>query len=275
MHTQETTVVREGGDIRFFDLKRHERVGDLVREITNATSEGIRAFTLHFPRQTVCYPNVSAPLASIVHHYRQLGITIAIATDSTFSGITNIDSPRLAVVDEIDSSDRVFSGVWKFSDITGIFRLISKIIQVISERVLCSPGVLLSLEWCLNEVTDNVFRHSQNQVGFLSVQLHPNVPGQNLSICVADSGIGIFRSLRKTHFPADSIEAIQLSLEKGVTGDVRGQGNGLWGLSQLVEANSGLLRIISSDGTVEINSTLEETVVLTSKRRPYPGPKNQ
>ena len=72
---------------------------------------------------------------------------------------------------------------------------------------------------------------------------------KSFSFCVFDSGIGIFNSLRHTkHSPQNELSAIQLAMKERITRDERiGEGNGLWGLSQIVKETKGKL-LISSGG---------------------------
>lgn len=71
-----------------------------------------------------------------------------------------------------------------------------------------------------------------------------------IAICVYDSGIGIFNSLKKTpHHPRTPIDAISLAIQEGV-GDGKGQGNGLFGLYQIVTENNGSLNITSGSASI-------------------------
>ena len=95
---------------------------------------------------------------------------------------------------------------------------------------------------------DNVLVHSGAGYGFVMVQYHQ---GKNaIAICVYDSGIGIYNSLRHSeHQPLAAIDAITLAVQEGV-GDGLGQGNGLFGLYQIVSDNNGALTITSGPASV-------------------------
>src|SRR5207302_835688 len=74
---------------------------------------------------------------------------------------------------------------------------------------------------------------------------------------IADSGIGIYKSLRESVFaPKSEIDAITLAIREGVTRDSGvGQGNGLWGLARLVEQNGGSLTITSGESQLLVESS--------------------
>ncbi len=111
-------------------------------------------------------------------------------------------------------------------------------------------GVISSVEWCLNEVMDNVLQHSMSGVGYVMGQMHKEK--KRISICVADSGIGIYGSLKKSkHCPRNAIDGLTMALQEKVTRDEHvGQGNGLWGLGKIVAENGGTLEIQSNSANL-------------------------
>ena len=73
---------------------------------------------------------------------------------------------------------------------------------------------------------------------------------KTIAICVYDSGIGIYKSLRKSkHKPKNQTDAISLAIQEGV-GDGKGQGNGLFGLYQVVRENKGAFSITSGRASI-------------------------
>ncbi len=112
--------------------------------------------------------------------------------------------------------------------------------------------MLTGIEWCLYEVMDNVLQHSEAGNGFFMGQYVAK--SGYLSLCVYDSGIGIFNSLLGTkHAPASPLDALTKALQERVTRDDSiGQGNGMWGLSEIVRTNGGRYRISSQGATVSM-----------------------
>lgn len=89
--------------------------------------------------------------------------------------------------------------------------------DTIRRRVVCKPGVLEALEWCLYEVLDNVMQHAESGHGFVMMQLHPQ--SHRLAFAVADAGQGVQRSLAMSDIykPTTAFDALTMAIEEGVT----------------------------------------------------------
>jgi len=100
----------------------------------------------------------------------------------------------------------------------------------------------------VNEIMDNVIQHADTTHGYVMGQVH--TAAEHIAFCIYDYGLGIFNSLRNTqHAPKNAVDAITLAVKEGVTRDKAvGQGNGMWGLYNIVRANSGILNITSGSG---------------------------
>ncbi len=100
-----------------------------------------------------------------------------------------------------------------------------------------------ALEWAVHEVVDNVHIHAASQTpGYACAQYYPN--RHRLEVSVVDLGRGLRDSLAEGHEVADDEAAIRLAVTRGVTRsrDI-GQGNGLAGTRDIVQANGGSLSI--------------------------------
>jgi len=75
---------------------------------------------------------------------------------------------------------------------------------------------------------------------------------QRVVISIADYGQGFLQSLQRSKYhPTTPLDAITLAIKAGVTRDPEvGQGNGLWGLSEIVRQNRGRLNIISGNASL-------------------------
>ena len=100
---------------------------------------------------------------------------------------------------------------------------------------------------------DNVIQHSSVSCGYVMGQITNDK--NHLSICVFDNGIGILNSFKGSQYtPEKSSDAITLALRKGVTRDCEiGQGNGLWGLSEILKENNGSLTIKTGGGQYSVS----------------------
>ena len=86
------------------------------------------------------------------------------------------------------------------------------------------------------------------------VQLHR--AARKIAFAVADSGIGIFKSLAlSSHRPKTHADALKLAIKKGVTRDERiGRGNGLWILTETVKHNGGQYTLQSGEAGIYLSS---------------------
>ena len=139
-----------------------------------------------------------------------------------------------------------------FKDYLIFYKVQEERVEVL--RVLHGARDLEAFKWCLDEVMGNVFDHSQACEGFAMVQVHPE--SKRLAVCIADTGIGIYGSLfQSVHKPKSPVDAITLAVQEGITRDkTTNQGNGLWGLLEIIKDNSGSLNITSGSGSLLIRN---------------------
>lgn len=265
-------VYRSGNEIDLYTLNHPKVASDFIRAMFYAVNKaGFSEIVIRVNDRAAIFPNASVPIASAIGFYRSIGIEVEIKSNQPLVQITHLDNPVDATNKNAEGSE-CLSRIWRFKDATGVSVLSKHFRDALSKRVECSNGVLEAIEWCLNEVMDNVLQHSEDSVGFIMVQIHPG--SQHIAICLADTGIGIFQSLRTSKYhPRTAVDAITLALKEGVTRDPTiGQGNGLWGLLRIVGENSGTLTVTSGKGSVIYK---EGGRVLHFDGIPYLSPRNQ
>lgn len=204
-------------------------------------------------KSTQTYSNVCAPVSAVLEYYRNLGIHFDIQyTNEDKKAIfvlqSHFDCP-LIVEDPDNKGDlqHPFNKVWKFSTEQGIYELASAFVLALRKADTVAEGIIQSVDWCINETMDNVFVHSEGSNGYAMAQYFPT--SGHFAFCVFDTGVGILQSFKhsKKHFPKDGLDAISLALQEHVTSDESvGQGNGMWGMSQIVDANGGSFTVCSS-----------------------------
>lgn len=256
-------VERDRNILLFHNLSSTFTVGDLILSIHDGSQRGYEDFILDFSLVQAVFPNVCAPLSGILEFYRDLrGFTFECRNIPDFLDRTKTLNPAAM---HPDNSPRFspLNTVWKFSSPEEISSLIDSYLKFVERSAVCQPGVIQGLEWCLNEVMDNVLQHSNVSHGYAMAQIHNT--RQHIAICIYDYGQGIYNSLRNSqHAPQNAVDAITIALREGVTRDKRiGQGNGMWGLHNIVRANSGLLNITSGHGFFGMRPA-DETVTSTS-----------
>ena len=232
-------------------LTRVQQVNDwIVSEMKNGNKDFILKVK---PDRT--YSNVCAPVAGVIDYYRNKGLKIQVKyRQKDYVRHTRFWNP-LSIEKCIESEKFFpFDKVWTFETSNGVSNLVSAFLLEIRKSDLIKEGVIQSIEWCLNEVMDNVLQHSNVGKGYVMAQIHKQ--SKVFAFCVFDAGIGMYNSLKcSKHHPEKPIDAITLALQERITRDENiGQGNGLWGLSSIVMAAKGLMEISSGGAKYRYNA---------------------
>jgi anti-sigma regulatory factor (Ser/Thr protein kinase) len=135
------------------------------------------------------------------------------------------------------------------------FDVLNSILKVLKDKSSINDNVYASLDYCFNEILDNVLNHTEEKIGWVVAQYFGNLNSIRLIVC--DFGLGIHKSLNQKHnFTED--EAIVKSIESGVTNG-KGQGHGLFATASFIRLNKGWLSLIS--GNKKVNVSEKETIV--------------
>ena len=194
------------------------------------------------------YPNIAVPIAMITDYYqknRDISIQACIPPEDSYMNHIHLDSPISATNCAPSEFGRPFDKIWLFDSSESVCQLVDACISALRETDELGIDIIISIEWCLNEAMDNVLQHSQAPYGFFMGQLQKT--SHRLSVCIADWGIGIYNSLKPSIYnPQTPFDAITLAMQERVTRDIHiGQGNGLWGLTNIIKQNHGSIRIAS------------------------------
>lgn len=223
------------------------------------------------------YPNTSVVIGGLVDLYKTKFKIFKIENcDCEFINETKINAPIIP---------SIFQG--EFSCIDKLVKFdCAKDVQIYSElftkqlskELYFESGTLIGLSWCINEIMDNVLNHSEVKFGFILTQVHKH----KKSICVSiyDYGRGIFNSFKGSKYePKSNLDAITMAIKKGVTRDnVLGQGNGLWGLTSIIEHNGGALTITSGKSSLILTHNDGDNLEYQTKhfdKIPYPSKINR
>ena len=237
-------------------------MGNFLKGIYQGSECGYKDFALDFAAVEGAFPNVCAPVAGIIEYYRsQLDYSFEFENVPDFLERTHTLAPLVLAVNS-SRQHSLLSTVWKFASADEIHTLVDDFLDEVSRAAVCEEGVIQGLEWCVNEIMDNVLQHADTTHGYVMGQIHPT--SRHIAFCVYDYGQGIFNSLRGTqHTPKNAMDAITLAVKEGVTRDkVVGQGNGMWGLYNIVRSNLGILNITSGSGFLGIHG--DDTKTSTS-----------
>lgn len=210
------------------------------------------------------FPDACLPISALIQNYQNLydiKFNIKLTNNSylqkcNFTAPLNVSKQNIKVFRNPLDKIFVYSSKNEHPE-AQVSELVQSYIDCLSRTAQCEEGVLSGLIWCINEVLDNVLVHSRENNGYIMAQYHKKK--QKLAICVYDCGIGILKSLSESkHKPATEIDALTMAIQEGV-GDGKGQGNGLYGLYQIVAENGGKLTITSGKSSIMLkNGSLEK-----------------
>jgi hypothetical protein len=260
-----SNVIRNDKELHFVALNHPRIVSDFLFSIKDGIEKGYQDFALYFHQHiSGAFPNACAPIAGLIEYYKENKFNISTFEVPDFVQHTSMLSPLKASENETTLKRTPLNKVWRFENSTEINNLVDGFLNEVYKQALCKTGVIEGLTWCLNEVMDNVLQHSNLSRGYVMGQIHKS--SKHIAFCIFDAGQGIFNSLSLSkHAPRNPIDAITLAVKEGVTRDIKiGQGNGMWGLHNIVRANSGMLSITSNSASYMLKG--EE--IRTFKRLP-------
>lgn len=258
----------------YFDTIRNiKKVGDLISILNNANKEKIKDVVLDFTNlRQQSYSPVHVSIAGIINYYSEKynfnfqykgHEELYIFHTKTRKPLTVMQNKKLFI-------ENIYDKVIMFENSEDVAFISEQIINQLKYTISCEDGVLSGLSWCMNELMDNVFNHSDTSHGYIMAQIHKRK--KKVSISIYDTGQGILNSIKKSgeYNPKNSLEAIELAIGKGVSGNRSvGQGNGMWGLKQIVENNQGYLSILC--GNTKLDFDFEKGTKNTSTNIPYFG----
>lgn len=155
-----------------------------------------------------------------------------------------IDLPKT----EINNEDYSFVEIQTYNSDNQI-EVQNRIIRVLREKSKINDDVLTGLDYCLNEILDNILNHSKEKEGWVVAQYFASL--NQIRLMVVDHGIGIQAALNEKHNFTEE-EALEKCIISGITNG-RGQGHGLYATSIFTKENKGWLSIISGNKKLDVN----------------------
>ncbi len=256
--------------VKFVSLKNRLILSKVIKIFSRLIREEKKYMTLDFRNcKPPSFPNIICSISGLVDMYRHeynLKVKMLI-TDNSYLDNTRLQSPYSFVKDEGLLKDDIFDKVIKFSDDKDVSNISENILHQLQTHVVCEDGILVASSWCLNEIMDNVLNHSESLSGYIMVQIHKK--NKHLVFSIFDNGKGLYNSLKYTKYrPKTTIDAIKLAVKEGVTRDKElGQGNGMWGLHNIIEENGGILTIASGSAAMIFDYNSQDTKVF--RNLPY------
>ncbi|GHU95610.1 hypothetical protein FACS1894156_5490 [Bacteroidia bacterium] len=239
-------IRQEANELIFENLANPQVIYEFVNIINEILKSSEKNLILNFKNVTKAFPNVCVPLSGIIENIIEKGFVFEFYYLSDDLKKVAIKEPLRVSQNKKLAQKHGLDKVWRFDSPDDIYLLIKSFVDELSQIIVCEKGVLDGFEWSINEVLDNVLQHSGKSFGYVMGQVHKDA--KQFSFCVYDTGQGIYTSLlNSVHKPQSPSEALQLAVQEGITRDKKiGQGNGLWGLHQIVSENTGQLNITSN-----------------------------
>ncbi len=237
----------------YFNFSSMNRTRDLQSFLTKINNINKRE-SLNISMESVFFssPQITVACAGIIDFLKQNGVKTYVNYNNNMLSTSGFNKPYTVSENSYDLLSPMFK-VWKYETSKDVFDIVAAFIEYINTKEECAKGVVEAFEWTVYEVMDNVLQHSGASCGYVMCTVTQNA---HISVAVYDNGIGIYRSFYNSGFRFKKpVDAIIASMEKGRTRDNKhNQGNGLWGMTQLVLLNKGSLSIISSGEVVGYNS---------------------
>jgi hypothetical protein len=253
--TPEPIVKQEGQELIFEDLTNPRVVSEFIGILNNTFNSFNKNLILNFKNVKAAFPNVSVPIAGIIENMTLRGLNFEFYYLTEYLKKISIKAPLRVQENKKLAQKASLDKIWRFDSADDIYLLINSFVVELSQIIVCEKGVLEGFEWSINEVLDNVLQHSNRSFGYVMGQVHPKT--KHFVFCVYDTGQGIYNSLLSSsvHKPKDPVEALKLAVQEGITRDKKiGQGNGLWGLHQIVSENTGILNITSNSACYNLTN---------------------
>lgn len=253
-------VVRDEHRIRFsgrVDWFAHLQFG---RCLHDWRERAYRDLLLDFTKCESAFPNGMLPLLAELDVLRREEISVAIvlpAEDWLRRLFLNTNWAHYLDPDNYEKSDTVHDrhvAAHRFADFAGQQRLVNDFVDIVMRHLRMGRRVITALEWCVNEITENVLRHADCREGGI-VQVSTFSDARRVTIGVADSGRGILASMREGHSSLQTDrQAIEEAVKSGATRDPKnGQGNGIAGTMGIAKASGGSFAITSGRAALVVS----------------------
>lgn len=147
-----------------------------------------------------------------------------------------------------------FVPITQIKDSASLTKFVTDIIPLLH----LSPREAESIRYIMSELIRNVLEHSDSRGGaYVAAQYYPK--SNAIKIGVADSGIGIKKSISRSYSTTSDLDAIRLSLIPGITGTTPKEGGtpqnagaGLFFIKSIAHVNHSLFMLYSGSGMYKL-----------------------
>lgn len=244
------TIERAENRVLFHRLDHAKCVSDFLRQMQDIIRDGNCEVHLEGVPSAI-FPNALLPICGIIEYYKSKGFTFVSHIENDYLHSCGFLDPFNMEPEEIRLDSNLFGKILLFHSDQQVDAITQAYVDTLSKRQTCEEGVIDGIQWCISEIMDNVLTHSENSYGLIMAQIHPKT--KHIAFCIHDVGVGIYKTLAHSKYkPASESDALSLALQEGI-GDGKGQGNGMYGLYQIVKNNKGTLTLTSGKSSLMMN----------------------
>lgn len=230
---------------------------------------------LDFSRCTAAFPGAMLPVCCFCLREQSEGVIFSLKLPDKDNLRKLFLDANWAYLIDASQTETLYKGylqipATRFRTAEEQWALVDDVVEAVLKSV---PGFarsdLEALEWCLSEITDNVINHADSAIGGLA-QLSNRSKSRRIEFAICDVGVSIPKTLKPSHPEiVEDYEALTWSIREGVTRDpLIGQGNGLYGSSELCAGSGGFISIQSGCGSLHKNA---DGLSLKNQKIPYIG----
>ena len=208
--------------------------------------------------QTVDPKNISCePLtAKSKHYFERMGLFKLLRVNSGIKVVEHESAGRFIPLTQINNSSEL---TWFITEMIPLLHL---------EPIQADP-----IKYIVSELVRNVFEHSQSKYGaILCAQYYAK--SNSIRIGIADTGVGIKKTINESWPAKTDIEAIHLALIPGITGTTRKEGGteqnagaGLFFIKSIAKVSRDFFMIYSGNAMYKLLKTDPRKQI-----RLYPNP---
>ena len=147
-------------------------------------------------------------------------------------------------------------------------QMLTDFLKEITPLLHLDPHHAESIRYIMSELVRNVLEHSKAKYGaVVSAQYHSK--SNTIRIGIADTGVGILKTIQQSWNPKDDLEAIKLALTPGITGTTNREGGtdfnagaGLFFIKSIATVNRNFFMIYSGKAIYKLLKRTRKTVAL-------------
>lgn len=199
------------------------------------------------PRKIKC----EVMTAKSKHYFARMGLFKFLSADSGMTMTEHDPTGRFIPLTQIRTS----------LELTGFINEITPLLHLAPEQT--EP-----IRYIMSELIRNVLEHAQSQYGaIVCAQYYKE--SNIVRVGIADTGMGIWRSMQRYHHPKNDLDAIRLALIPGITGTTSKEGGtdwnagaGLFFIKSIASVNNDFFVIYSGNAMYKLKKRLSSKIKL-------------